>query len=65
MPNSKGVKPKSKFKMIEKNYIQIPKTMCAGNKKLFDRIRSVLENEKDLKVEDNGMIFTIIKKEEQ
>lgn len=46
--------------MIDREYLQIPKGMCAGNKDLFNRIKELIEADSDISVTDNGMVFTIV-----
>lgn len=45
--------------MIDTEYLQIPKGMCAGNKELFNRIKELIEKDEDLRVDNNSMIFTV------
>lgn len=52
---------------MAKDYLQIPKWRCAGNKELLNKIQDTLKNDKNFRFNDDGNIFLIeyIKKTEK
>lgn len=44
---------------MDKNYLQIPKWRCAGNKELLNKLQDVLKDNKDFHFNDDGNVFLI------